>query len=313
MLDTSSTSTILIRRSMVTGAANNAEHRETAWLTGADAVMLDLEDTVPAAHKDVARAALREAVPTTAESGADVLVRVNAFESRHEDLDAAVWPGLHTVVVPKVESPDELLDIGQELDRLEPHRGIASGSIRLAVTIESVRGYALVDRILPASPRVLSVTLGTEDFTHDIGAEPTATGEEVLLPQLQLVLSARLASVTPLFGVLGSLATVGDLKAVRSRARWARDVGFAGSACSAHSHVAIANEVFRPSPSKVHWARTIIDAYAEATSRGDGRIHLDGAVVDTPVVLRAEQLLRWEKAVVAADARKHATQAAQHA
>ncbi len=130
-------------------------------------------------------------------------MRVNNGPELDEDLDAAALPGVDTILVPKVEEVDTLHYIDARLSTLEQERGIAAGTVRVGVIIESVLGLSRINDLLKASPRVLTVTLGTEDFTHDIGAEPTATGDEVLLPLLQIVLASRLAEVVPVFGVLG--------------------------------------------------------------------------------------------------------------
>jgi citrate lyase subunit beta/citryl-CoA lyase len=294
---------------MVSGPVTSSAHVETTWELGADAIMLDLEDTVPPAHKERARSLVRDAVGHAGRGGGDVLVRVNgAWELAEADLEASVWEGVAALIVPKVENAEALCRLDEKIAALESERGISPGTVRLAVTIESVAGLFAVGELVHATPRVVSLTLGAEDFTRDLDVQPTASGDETLLAQLQLVLAARSASISPLYGVLGTLRTLHDLEAVRGVARWASRVGFRGAACSAHSHVAIANEEFAPLPDEVKRSRELIEAYSESTARGDGRIDVRGEIVDTPVVIRAERLLARAAQIEAFEERKRRAQ-----
>jgi citrate lyase subunit beta/citryl-CoA lyase len=286
---------MLIWRSLLFVPANNGRFIERAHTRGADAIILDLEDSVPAHERPGARRTLMESAGLAARAGADVLVRINAEpEESAADLDAAVHAGVHALLVPKVEDPETLRALSADVSRLEAQRGMAVGSVRFVVLVESATGLLDAEAIARADTRNVALELGGEDFALSTGMVPDA--ETLALPKQMALYAARAAGLMPL-GILGSIADYADLDAYRITAERSRRFGFEGAACIHPSSVPILNDVFTPSPAQAAHARRLVDAYADAQRAGSGAVSVDGRMVDVPVVERAQKVLARLEAI----------------
>jgi citrate lyase subunit beta/citryl-CoA lyase len=294
----------LVRRSVLIVPANVPRFVERAHLRGADAVMLDLEDSVPTDQKDAARRALAEAIPAVGRGGADVIVRINKpFPLALEDLDAAAVDGLSALCFPKAESGREIAVVDALLRERELRRGLPPGRIGLAVAVESARGIGHLDELLAASDRIETVDLGAEDLTRELEVEPSPTGDELLAARQAVVLAARRAGVQPL-GLTTTLANYSDLAALAGSAAGAYAMGFRGAGCIHPDQVPVLNEQFQPSPAAVERARRVLAVYREALAAGRASAALDGQMIDVPVAERAERLLARADAVAGKEAAK---------
>lgn len=288
-MSTASSSETPIWRSLLFVPANNRRFIDKAHTRGADGIILDLEDSVPAGERPEARRGLMEAAALAARGGADVLVRINADPRDAEaDLDAAVHPGVRALLVPKVEHAEGLRALSDQVSRLESRRGLAAGSVGFVVLVESATGLLNAEAIARADARTVAMELGGEDFALSTGMMPDP--ETLAVPKQMVLYAARAAGVIPL-GILGSIAHYADLDAYRRIAERSRRFGFEGAACIHPSGVPILNEVFTPSAAQAEEARRIVAAYEQAQATGSGAISVDGAMVDVPVVERAEKLL----------------------
>ncbi len=291
---------MLIWRSLLFVPANNGRFIEGAHTRGADAIILDLEDSVPAHERSDARRTLMESAGLVARGGAHVLVRINAEpEESAADLDAAVHAGVDALLVPKVEDPETLRALSADVSRLEAERGITVGSVRFVVLVESAAGLLDAEAIARADTRNVALELGGEDFALSTGMVPDA--ETLALPKQMALYAARAAGLMPL-GILGSIADYADLDAYRVTAERSRRFGFEGAACIHPSNVSILNDVFTPSPAQAAHARRLVDAYADAQRAGSGAVSVDGRMVDVPVVERAQKLLARLEAIRAREA-----------
>lgn len=276
-------------RSLLFVPANNERFVDKAHTRGADGIILDLEDSVPAPQRPAARTALAESVERVGRDGSDVLVRINAEpEEAAADLEAAVRPGVRALLVPKVEDPDRLRALSGQVSRLEAERNMPDGGVAFVVLVESAVGLLRAESIARAEPRTVAMELGGEDFALSTGMTPDA--ETLAVPKQMVLYAARAAGIIPL-GILGSIAHYGDLDAYRIIAERSRRFGFEGAACIHPSGVPILNQVFTPSEEEANHARRVVDAYAEAQRAGSGAISVDGKMIDVPVVERAEKLL----------------------
>ena len=256
---------------------------------GADGVILDLEDAVPAEEKPAARAGLADAVARVGRGGASVLVRVNrGLRALALDLEAAVVPGVAALVLPKVESADWVREVSDALAELEMERGLAPDAVRLVLQIETPAALPRLPEIAAAHPRAAAMTLGPEDFSAALGAVPDAAS--LLGPNLAVLCAARAAGLTPL-GFVGSIGAFGDPAAFRATVAQARRLGFRGAMAVHPAQVAILNEGFSPSGDEIAWAEQVVAGDAAARAAGRGAFRLDGRMVDAPVVRRAEEIL----------------------
>jgi citrate lyase subunit beta/citryl-CoA lyase len=280
---------VLVWRSLLFVPANNPRFVDKAHTRGADGIILDLEDSVPAAERPAARERLMESAAAAARRGADILVRMNAEAHEAEaDLDAAVHPGVTALMVPKVEDAESLRALSEQVSRLESARGIAPGSVRFLILIESAAGLLRAEAIARADPRSVALDLGAEDFAVSTGMVPEP--EPLMVPKQLALLAARAAGLMP-FGTLSSVAAYQDLAAYRDIALRSRRFGFEGASCIHPSVVPILNEAFTPTPAEAENARRVVETYEQAQRDGSGAISLDGKMVDVPVAVRARKLL----------------------
>ena len=277
-------------RSMLYVPATSEKFIEKAHERGADAIKIDLEDAVAHAEKARARTLVRSAAKTVARGGADVLVRVNRpLRMAVDDLEASVWPEVHGLVLPKVESADHIGFLAEIITELEDERDMQRGHIKLMALIETPRGYSNVRDIAHSSERLSAIALGQEDFSAEMGmVEPEGMS---LLSYYQTVqVAAREAGILPI-GYPGSIAEFTDLELFKSNALIARKLGFDGGACIHPKQVPILNEAFTPTDEEIDRSERMVAAYDAAMAAGDGAVAFEGKMIDVPVVARAERIL----------------------
>ena len=277
-------------RSMLYVPATSEKFIEKAHERGADAIKIDLEDAVALAEKPRARTLVRSAAKIVARGGADVLVRINRpLRMAVDDLEASVWPEVHGLVLPKVESADHIGFLAEIITELENERDMQQGHIKLMALIETPRGYSNVRDIAHSSERLSAIALGQEDFSAEMGmVEPEGMS---LLSYYQTVqVAAREAGILPI-GYPGSIAEFTDLELFKSNALIARRLGFDGGACIHPKQVPILNEAFTPTDDEIDRSERMVAAYDAAMAAGDGAVAFEGKMIDVPVVARAERIL----------------------
>src|SRR5436190_21803598 len=268
---------------------------------GADAIILDLEDSVAASEKARSRTLVREAAEIVSRGGADVVVRLNRpMRMTVRDLEAVIGPGIHTVALPKAESAQHVQLVAEIIDELELERGIPLGTTKMLAMVETASAFFRLAEIARAHPRLVALSLGAEDFATSAGILPEA--EALTMPKQMAVFAARAAGIMPL-GFIGSIAEFHDLDGFRQTIRRSRRFGFIGASVIHPSQVPILNEEFRASPEEVDHARRVVAAYDKALTEGVGAVTVDGKMIDVPVVDRARLLLEREAAITAREAK----------
>lgn len=282
----------VIRRSRLIMPANERRFVEKAYLRNADAVVLDLEDSVPASEKLSARQLLKELVPIAGKGGSDVFVRVNhTQELLSGDIEAAIWPGLAGIYLPKVETGEQIRAVGQMIANIEKQRGIPAGQIKISIIIETVKGYLNTEAIAAASDRVDALTLGTEDFSLDTGieiCEETAMG--LLIPRLNVLFAARAYGKLPL-GLMGSIAAFSNTAGFERNARLSYKYGFLGASCIHPDNVETLNACFSPAKEELEYSVTIINAMEAGLARGRASVAVDGKMIDYAHYEKARKML----------------------
>ena len=268
---------------------------------GADAIILDLEDSVAASEKERARGLVPEAAAIVSRGGADVVVRINRpLRVAVRDIEAAVGPGVLALALPKTESAEHVRLLAEVVDEVEAKHGMMPGTTRLIAMVETAAAFFHLAEIARAHPRLCALTLGAEDFATSAGILPEA--EALSMPNQMAVFAARAAGIMPL-GFIGSIAECHDLDGFRQTIRRSRRFGFIGASVIHPSQVPILNEEFRPSAAEVDHARRVLAAYDNALTEGVGAVTVDGKMIDVPVVERARLLVEREAAIAAREAR----------
>src|SRR3954453_12174281 len=271
---------------------------------GADAIILDLEDSVAASEKERARTLVPEAAEIVSRGGADVVVRLNRpLRMTVRDLEAVIGPGVQAVALPKAESADHVQLVAEIIDELEVEGGIPLGTTKMLAMVETASAFFHIAEIARAHPRLVALNLGAEDFALSAGMLPEAEG--LFMPKQVCVFAARGAGIMPL-GFVGTVAEFHDLDGFRETVRRSRRIGFVGASVIHPSQVAILNEEFRPSTAEVDHAGRVVPAYDKALAEGIGAVTVDGKMIDVPIVERAKLLLEQEAAIAAREEKKRA-------
>jgi len=269
---------------------------EKCYLRDADVITLDLEDSVLPCEKDEARRNAKQGIEIAGRGGADVLVRINSERENYlKDLEACIYPGLSGILIPKVENVWNVLDIEQIIGELEKERGIKSGTIYTFLTVETARGYVEMNRIAAACKRAVTLCIGQEDFSRDIGIE-TPEGNELAIPNYHMIIVANAYDLIPI-GLVASLSDYKNLDYFAKIVANSSRIGLKGAACIHPAQVPYLNTGFSPSKDKVEYAQKVIEVFEESQRRGDGATSLDGKMVDRPVVDRAMKVLQEQKRI----------------
>lgn len=269
---------------------------EKAHTRGADALQIDLEDSVPPERKAEARARVQAVAEQVSKGGADIIVRINRpWRLALPDLEATVGPRVTAIVCPKVPHAQHIEAVGEVLEELEAERGLPIGHTRIIALIETPGALAEMGAIA-RHPRIVGMTVGSEDLSLSMGMLPEPDG--MYVPAMLCVAAARAAGKLPL-GTLGSIAQFADRAAYREQALRAKRLGFAGASCIHPAQVEILNEVFAPSTEELTQAQRVVDAFEAARTQGLGAVALDGRMLDAPVVERARNILAAGRAIAA--------------
>jgi len=265
-----------------------------------DAVMMDIEDGVAPAEKDIARqqiAACLDQVAAQLKSGKSPhtparFVRINAVghERSRDDLAAVVRPGLEGLVVPKVETADQIRSVSQILDHRELELGLTQGTVRILAAVESPQGLFNAFAIATASSRVTGLLFGAEDFSRELNLPLRREGEarDLIYARSSLVTAAACAHVQAVDGVWPDLQ---DTEGLKVFALQSRRLGFSGISVIHPTQVEIANAAFTPAAEEIDYARRVLKAFDEARARGEGAVAFGGQLLDLPIVDRARQTL----------------------
>lgn len=283
-------------RSMLFVPGHKPSWADKAIAAGADAIILDLEDSVPAADKAVARAAVRQTIGRLHAQGprAGVWVRPNSFDSGRfgADAEAVLVPGLAGLLLPKVYGAQEVVRIDAVVAHIEAREGLTAGSVGLIASFETAASIARADEIAAACPRMASlfgITGPNADIGRELGFEFTPDGLESLYARSRVLVAARAAGLQhPVAGVWQDLR---DLDGCRRFALDARRLGYRGMVCIHPSHVAVANEVFTPSPATVDFNRRLIAAFRQAEADGHAAVDFEGQHIDYAHVKTAQAVI----------------------
>ncbi len=264
-------------------------------MTNLDVAMFDLEDGTPFALKDAAREIVRDVLSQPA-GGPIRFVRINAVGTDYMDADlsAILVPGLAGLVLPKLETRDDVRLVEHYLDQHERAAGLEPGSVGLIPTIESARGLLAAPSIAAASPRVVAMMFGAEDFSLDLGLPPNREAEarELIYARSAIVVAAASAHVQSVDGVYPDIH---DVEGMRRDALQARRLGFTCKSTFHPGQIDVINEVFSPTDDDVAYAEKVVAAFTAAEAAGQGAVALGGQLIDRPIVERARRVLDLRK------------------
>lgn len=282
-----------MRRSRLYVPGSEPKYFVNAALHGSDCVILDLEDSVHVSEKDSARLLVRNALRAVDFLDCERMVRINQIPLGLDDLDEIVPESPDLILIPKVESPDQIVETDRRIGEIAANYGITR-PIWLMPILESALGIENALAIAKASSQIVALTIGLEDYTADLGVVKTSTGSESLYARQRVVNAAHAAAVQAIDSVYGDVA---DLEGLRTWALNSRAMGFEGMGCVHPTQIAVIHEAFAPTAAEIEKARRIVAAYDEAQSKGLGVVSLGSKMIDPPVVQRALKLMARAKSM----------------
>ena len=301
------------RRSRLYLPGNEPKFMLNAGLHRPDGVILDLEDSVAPPEKDAARILVRNALRTIDFHGAERMVRINQGDRGLEDLDFVATHNVHVLLIPKVESADDVRRVDDRVHTIlsatgaktraagsiprdtaqAEARGSGTPSVYLMPIIESALGAIRAYEIATASKNIVALTIGLEDYTADIGTARTKEGRESFWARSQVVNAARAAGVQPIDTVFSDVA---DMDGLRESVLEAKSLGFDGKGCIHPRQIAVIHKAFAPTKEELASASRIVEAFEDAERRGLGVVSLGSKMIDPPVVKRAQRIVGLARA-----------------
>lgn len=288
-------------RSLMYVPVNVEKYVDKAHTRGADVIQLDVEDSVPPSEKAAARKLIEKNAARVRRGGADVVVRINQpLALAVRDIEEAICPDVNGLAITKATGVSHIQLLDELVSELEQKRGMAIGHTRFITMIETPEAFFKIREITTASSRITACNIGGEDYALNCNMQPT--GEALFYPKQQMIFAANAAGIMPL-GFIDSVAGFGDWDNFRKMVRRSRDFGFMGAGCIHPGQVTIVNEEYKPGAEEVEYARKVIAMDKEAAAAGRGSFSLDGKMIDIPVVVRAERLLKRHEAIVARESK----------
>jgi len=276
-----------VRRSRLYVPGNEPKYFINAGLHRADAVILDLEDSVHVSEKDAARLLVRNALRAIDFLQCERMVRINQVPLGLEDLDEIVPESPDLILIPKVESPSQVLEVDRRIAGIKANYGITR-PVWLMPILESALGIENAFAIAKASDQIVALTIGLEDYTADLGVVKTQAGSESFYARQRVVNAARAAGVQAIDSVFGD---VGDMDGLHAWALNSRALGFEGMGCVHPAQIPVIHEAFAPTFAEIEKAQKIVTAYNQAQEKGLAVVSLGSKMIDPPVVQRALKLI----------------------
>lgn len=282
-------------RSLLFVPANNEKFVLSAIRRNADAIILDLEDSVPDTEKNMARQQFISHLDKLVgnDNTFDIIVRINHdVMNLAADLQVCVQQQVSALMLSKTMGADHIRLVDQSLATLERQRQIPIGTIKLIAMIESIESLGKVDEIAQSSTRLVALAMGTEDLALDGGFDPTP--ENLSLPAQMIIYAARRAKLNA-YGFPGSIANYSDDKDYSNLQIQAKSMGFNGALCIHPSQVTHVNEAYAITNEEFLKAKEIVFAYEQGINQGLGAVEHDGKMIDAPVVNKAIHLIELAK------------------
>ncbi len=276
-----------LRRSRLYLPGNSPKLFMNAGLHKPDGIILDLEDSVSPSEKDAARILVRNALRTVNFYNSERMVRINQLPLGLLDLEEIIPNRVNLILIPKVESEEEIHTIENKIKELKKLHNIKD-EIFLMPIIESAKGIGNAYSIAKSSQSISSLAIGLEDYTADIGAERTNEGKESFYARSVIVNAAKAAGIQAIDTVFSD---VSDMEGLMNSVLEAKSLGFEGKGCIHPRQIQVVHQGFAPKPEEIEKAKKIVEAFKDAESKGLGVVSLGNKMIDPPVVKRALKIV----------------------
>ncbi len=283
-----------LRRTMMFLPANNPAMITDAHIYKPDSIMIDLEDATSINQKDAARFLVYHALKNIDYGKTETVVRINGIDTPfgRDDIRAVVKGGVDVVRLPKTDTAEEIIEVDRLITEAEKECG-REGQTLIMAAIESATGILNVKDIALASPRMMGIALGAEDYVTNLKTTRSKHGWELYYAREAIVLAARNAGI---YCFDTAYADINNIEGFRKEVQFIKDLGFDGKSCVHPKQIEIVHEIYTPSQKEIEKSIKIINGAKEAEAKGSGVISVDGKMVDGPIITRAYRILELAKA-----------------
>ena len=278
------------RRALLYMPGDDRRKIEKSATLGVDCICMDMEDGVAMTHKSEARAVIAQAMKDLDFGSSERCIRINSIGSGLEsyDLAAALAANPDTIVLPKIESAEQIKWVSERIESYEESSHKNLGAIRLLVGVETAKGLLNLREIAESDPRLDAIIFGAEDYAASIGARRTKEAIEVLYVR-QAVVTACAANDLQAIDMV--FIDFRDEAGLRLEAEQGAGFGFSGKQIIHPNQVAAVQEAFTPSTEEIEYARRIVETFESSQRDGKGAYALDGKMIDMPLLKNAQKVL----------------------
>jgi citrate lyase beta subunit len=283
------------RRALLYMPGDDRRKIEKSITLSVDSICMDMEDGVAIARKIDARAIIAQAMKELDFGRSECCIRINSIGSGLEayDLVAALATNPDTIVVPKIESADQVRWVSDHIESYELSSGRQLGSVSLLVGVETAKGIVNLRKIAEADRRLEAIIFGAEDYAASIGARRTKEAIEVLYAR-QAVVTACMANDLQAIDMV--YIDFRDQAGLRLEAEQGAGWGFSGKQVIHPNQVPVVQEAFTPSTEEIDYAKRVVETFDASQREGRGAYALDGKMIDMPLLKNARKVLDRAKA-----------------
>jgi len=283
------------RRALLYMPGDDRRKIEKATSLGVDCICMDMEDGVAVTRKVEARAVIAQAMKELDFGTSERCIRINSIGSGVEkyDLAAALATNPDSIVVPKIETPEQVKWISEHIETYELSSNINVGSIRLLIGLETAKGILNLKEIAEADKRLEAIIFGAEDYAASVGATRTKEATEVLYARSAVVMACAANDLQAIDMVYIDFR---DTEGLRTEAQQGAGFGFSGKQVIHPNQVAPVQEAFTPSDEEIAYAQRVVETFMTSQKEGKGAYALDGKMIDMPLLKNAQKVLERAKA-----------------
>ena len=283
------------RRALLYMPGDDRRKIEKAAALGVDCICMDMEDGVAVNRKAEARTVIAKAMKELDFGASERCIRINSIGSGFEkdDLASALAARPDSIVVPKIESAEQVKWVSGQIESFELANGLAIGAIRLLIGVETAKGILNLKEIAEADKRLEAIIFGGEDFAASVGAVRTKEATELLYAR-QAVVTACAANDLQAIDIV--FIDFKDPEGLRAEAEQGARFGFSGKQIIHPNQVQVAQEAFTPSDEAIEYAKRIVESFESSQKEGKGAYALDGKMIDMPLLKNAQKVLDRAKA-----------------
>ncbi|GAB4454925.1 MAG: aldolase/citrate lyase family protein [Anaerolineales bacterium] len=283
------------RRALLYMPGDDRRKIEKATTLGVDCICMDMEDGVAVNRKAEARAVIAQAIKELDFGNSERCIRINSIGSGFEkdDLASALAARPDSIVVPKLETAEQVQWVSEQIESYELANGLAIGGIRLLIGVETAKGILNLKEIAEADKRLEAVIFGAEDYAASVGARRTKEATEVLYARSAVVAACAANDLQAIDMVYIDFR---DLEGLRREAEQGAGFGFSGKQVIHPNQVPVVQEAFTPSEEAIAYAKRIIESFESSQREGKGAYALDGKMIDMPLLKNAQKVLERARA-----------------